>query len=94
MYRQHQASVYRNCEGFEKRWQSHFWEINKILKIAEYWTEPLNYIKWNREWTEIYITEMCRYYIVSKSQIVRQNFLYRNFSFKITSFSLHVKHCG
>ena len=26
--------IYRNCEGFEKCWKSHFREIDKIRKIA------------------------------------------------------------
>ena len=38
MWRQPRISTYRNCEGFEKCWKSHFWEIDKIRKIAVFWT--------------------------------------------------------
>ena len=32
------VSIFRNCEGFEKCQKSHFWEIDKIRKIAVFWT--------------------------------------------------------
>ena len=38
MWRQLPVSIYRNCEGFEKCWKSHFREIDKIHQIAVFWT--------------------------------------------------------
>ena len=38
MWRQPRVSIYRNYEGFEKCWKSHFRKIDKIRKIAVFWT--------------------------------------------------------
>ena len=38
MWRQPRVSIYRNCEGFKKRWKSHFRKIDEIRKIAVFWT--------------------------------------------------------
>ena len=70
MWRQPRVSIYRNGEGFKKCWKSHFRKIDKIRKIAVFWT-ILFFLKWKKELTEIYLTVMYHYCtLYNKSEIV------------------------
>ena len=69
MWRHPRVSIYRNCEGFKKCWKSHFRKIDKIRKIAVFWT--ILFSKVEKKLTEIYLTVMYHYCtLYNKSKIV------------------------
>ena len=70
MWQQPSVSIYRNSEGFEKCWKSRFREIDKIRKIAVFWTILFSKVE-KKELTEIYLTVMYHYCTLhNKSKIV------------------------